>query len=255
MKNFLVLNWKAGPETLEEAKKIVIAVRRISKTAVRTAMVICPPFIYLEPVSKMLLPRGKTLLGSQDVSSTEGGPETGEVSAQMVRNIGAAFAIVGHSERRQLGETSELAAKKVNLAVRSGLFVVLCVGEPERDSHGRFFRFLSEQLRLSLAKISRRQLPKIIIAYEPVFAIGKSEQEAMKAPELRETVIFIRKVLADLFGQPAALAVPILYGGSVGGSNAVTLFHDSGVQGFLLGRASLKPADVSFVLKVVDPAP
>ena len=255
MKKIIILNWKAGPETIKEAKGIALAIKRVCKNTPRVTMVVCPPSVFLESIGKIFLSKSGVSLGSQDVSSKGGGASTGEVSAEMIKSVGGTYGIIGHSERRQMGETNEATAKKVSLAIKAGFFAVLCVGESERDSHGKYLGFLSEQIRLSLGKISRRQFSKIIIAYEPVFAIGKTEDEAMKPAELRETVIFIRKVLTDLFGQSPALAVPILYGGSVGPSNVSGLMREGGVDGLLLGRASRNPSDLSLILQAVNNTP
>ena len=145
--------------------------------------------------------------------------------------------------------------EQVQSALKRGLRVVLCVGERERDAeHGAHFEYVNVQMRAALAGIQPKDAGKIIIAYEPVWAIGKKGEEAVPPKVLRETVIFIRKSLVELFDRTAALKIPIVYGGSVDEFNIEALFLDGGVQGFLIGRGSVDPVKFGELLMALHRA-
>lgn len=248
----VVANWKMNPLNVEDARASVSAVRRFEKTLHKTKVVICPPLIYLEPLSKLVKSSRRISLGAQDVFWNVSGAYTGEISPIMVYHAGGRFAIIGHSERRNLGETDEIVSKKINLAFKAGLSVILCVGEKERDSHGLYLGTLREMLRASLAGVPKKFLPNLLVAYEPVFAIGKSEADSLKGEEVEAMVIFIRKTLADLYSQEDGIKIPILYGGSVGPANAADIVLRGGVQGLLIGHQSLLPDNFKNILAEVD---
>ena len=171
----------------------------------------------------------------------------------MVYEAGARFAIVGHSERRRLGETDENVSKKVLAALKERITPILCVGEGERDSHGLYLHTLKEQIRNSLSGVSKNSIKKIIIAYEPVWTIGKEAKDAMNADILHQTVILIRKILVDRFG-PTGRGVKIIYGGSVAPENAREIVRGGEVDGLLVGHQSLKPESFKKILKEVAKA-
>ncbi|MEI6420566.1 MAG: triose-phosphate isomerase, partial [bacterium] len=198
------------------------------------------PYTFLPEIRKTLN-KTKISIGAQDVGSENGGSFTGEVSVKMLKDTGCSYVIVGHSERRKLGETDEVVSQKVYLSSKIGLHTLLCIGENTRDDHGQFWHDLKDQLTITLLKINRPLLKKIVIAYEPVWAIGQSE--AMSPAVLHETVIFIRKVLYDLYGRTSADEVKIIYGGSVDTKNAKELVEKGTVDGVLVGRDSLKAKD------------
>ena len=222
-------------EKPDAAKRFAVALKRRTQLLGRVEVVLVPPFTLLAPMSA-LFPKNKTVrLGAQTVSKFTDKPHTGDISAGMLKALGVSTVIVGHSERRQAGEDDEMVRAQVVTAQGAGLSVVLCVGEKERDPAGAHFSGIEKQLSTAL----KGAVPnKVVVAYEPVWAIGKTAAEAMKPQDLEEMVIFIRKTLADLFGRPAALKIPIIYGGSVEGSNASELLQDGGVAGFLVGHAS-----------------
>jgi triosephosphate isomerase len=155
----------------------------------------------------------------------------------MLHGVGATFCIVGHSERRAAGESNEDVRVQLGVVAGAGLVPVLCVGELEQAPDGAHFSFIEEQLT-SATKGLQSMLGKLVVAYEPVWAIGKSADAAMKPLELQETVIFIRKTLANILGREDAISTPILYGGSVEPSNARSLIVSGEVSGFLVGHAS-----------------
>ncbi len=158
------------------------------------------------------------------------------------------MVIVGHSERRAQGETDDMVRAQIERAQEAGLTAVLCVGEKEQDATGAHFNLIAGQLTKALSGTNITSI-KLVIAYEPVWAIGKSAVEAMTPPDVREMVIFIRKTLADILGRPAAVKVPILYGGSVEGTNARQLLEEGGVGGFLVGHASADWNSFNEILK------
>lgn len=249
-RRLVVANWKLNPPNLAKAKEIFSATRRNVRNLKRCRTVVCPPFSYLSSLKTAGVPQIK--LGAQNVFWEDRGAFTGEVGAAMVRSVGAEYAIIGHSERRRLGETDEMASKKIAAALKAGLTPILCIGERERDPAGAYFEFLKNEIKQSLAKVQRSALKKIIIAYEPIWAIGKSFKDAMQPNDVHQTSLFIKKVLADLFGQEEAVTVPILYGGSVNFENAGAIVRDGEVEGLLVGRESLDPKAFGAILKIVD---
>lgn len=237
-------------ETAEEIAKETIS--RVSGTK-NTEIVICPPFVFVPSVLKMI-EKSKTRsvsVGAQDVF-WEGftGAFTGEVSPTMLAKLGLDYVIVGHSERRENGETDEVVGKKALAVAKEDMMAVVCVGEKERDENGVYFEKLKEQIRASLAKFQKRYVANLVIAYEPVWAIGKSEFEAMKGKDLEEMIIFIRKTLSDIFGAEDASIVPILYGGSVSARNVVDIGSTPGIAGLLVGRQSLEPEQFAEIARI-----
>ena len=155
--------------------------------------------------------------------------------------------ILGHSERRELGETDEMIAKKVISAIKAGVKPILCVGEKARDTHGEYLHFLRKQIINSIGKLSKQYLKNLIIAYEPVFAIGQSAEKAMKPNEIHETALFIKKVLSEIYKSKSIISLPILYGGAVSYKNAKEIITAGEVQGLLVGHESLDPKKLSLI--------
>jgi triosephosphate isomerase (TIM) len=246
-KPIVVANWKLNPPTIKDARVLFGATKKALRS-IRTAadVVLCPPLSYVG-----LLAKGErsVVFGAQDVSSDARGAFTGEVSAESLRSIGTQYVIVGHSERRARGESDTMVSKKVRAALEEKLTPIVCVGETVRDEHGSHLAELSAELRNSLSEVVRNELSRLIIAYEPVWAIGKSADDALDAHGLHETVIFIRKILTDIFDRESAAKVRIIYGGSVEPANAQPLIQESGVSGFLVGHASLDARSFSAIVK------
>jgi triosephosphate isomerase len=251
-KKILVGNWKMNPVTESEVKNIITEIKKGSGQLKKTDLVICPPFVFMSEVEGQIKNNKNIFLGAQNSHYEDAGAHTGEVSPDMLKSIGCDYVIIGHSERRLSGETDEIVSKKINLVTKKGLTAIVCIGEKTRDEHGEFWHQLKEQILGSLNKVNRTNLKKVIIAYEPVFAIGKSEGEALTPALLKEVVIFIRKTLSDLYGRASADKVTIIYGGSVGTKNAESLIVEGGVDGLLLGRESLKPLDFSKIANILE---
>jgi len=248
-KHLVIGNWKMNPKTLEEAKEISRKTRAVAADLTRTEVVACPPFIYLESI----IPTSSSThfhIGSQNVSFEEGGPHTGEVSAAQLKNLGIEYVIVGHSEVRTAGDTSATVAKKLNAVLSAGLTPVLCVGEKERNDDGAHYEFLKEQIKNSLADVPKKYAREIILAYEPVWAIGA--KEAMAPEAIHEMSIFVKKVFADVFGPDVATKITVLYGGSVNALNAADIITTGQVDGLLVGRESVNVEGFRELLRAVD---
>jgi len=233
-KPLLIANWKNYPGSLFEAKSLLREIAKASKLFKKWDFYIAPPFTYFESVS------GKVNLATQDIEIFSG-TRTGSISTDILKSFGVKIAIIGHSERRRVGESDEMINKKIRAALKSGITPLVCVGEETRDHDGEHFEALRNSLSQSLAGLNKvGNISKLIIAYEPVWAIGKSAKEAITTQELGETVVFIKKVLSDILGRKTASKIPVIYGGSVEASNALTLIRGTGIKGFLVGHASLK---------------
>jgi triosephosphate isomerase (TIM) len=246
-KKLIVGNWKMNPATVAEAKKIAAEVKKGMLGVRKTQAVMCPPFVYLSPLSGTAT--STVLLGAQDAFYETAGPYTGEVSYCQLHQFKVSHVIVGHSERRARGETDEIVNKKVRAVVGEGMTAIVCVGERVRDQHGDYFSSIREQILFALKDISKKLLDHVVIAYEPVWAIGASA--AMTPQDLHEMSIFIRKTLREPFGSLAD-GIAILYGGSVTAENATPIVRDGHVQGLLIGRESLKPKEFIKIIKTVD---
>jgi triosephosphate isomerase (TIM) len=237
-RNLVVGNWKMNPETLEEAKTLFNKVRILAKSLRNTDVLVCPPFPYLYPLSKLNYPKN-VFLGAQNIASEIKGAFTGETSANIAKNIGAKFTLIGHSERRKMGETNEMIAKKLQIAFDADLTPILCIGEAERDKEGSHLALIKNQIKECLTGLSKKYLVGIIIAYEPVWAIGKSYKEAMTPTDIHEMVLLIKKIISELFGRDIAGSAKILYGAAVEAENALNVLKQGNVEGFIVGHASL----------------
>ena len=186
------------------------------------------------------------MVGAQNCHVDVKGAYTGEHEATQLRDVGVDYVIIGHSERRKQGENNELIAKKVLAATVAKLHPVLCVGEEKRDSQGNFLSFIETQVTTALATLPKSRLKDVIIAYEPIWAIGTGATATVA--DVEEMQMFIKKVLTKTFDRTTARSVKIVYGGSVNADNARELFTGSGVDGFLVGGASLKQVDFAKIV-------
>ena len=249
-KIIIVGNWKMNPLILKEAEKLFFGVARGISGIKKTEVVICPPFLYLDKLKK--ISQKKISLGAQDAFAENVGAFTGEVSGEMLYNIGARYVILGHSERRALGEDNSDINKKIKSALMAGLRPILCVGENIRDENHSYFSLVKTQLEECLLGVSKNSISKIIIAYEPIWAISSTLDRKDATPDdSREMAIFIRKILSDKFG-PEASHVRIIYGGSANEKDAEDFLKNGGVDGLLPGRASLDAKKFVEIVKICE---
>ena len=241
-KNIVAGNWKMNttvPEGVELAKAVVA---KSTEVPADVKLIIATPYTHLCPVAEVL--KGSTVsLSAENCADKEKGAYTGEVAANMLASAGCEYTILGHSERRQYyGETDAKLVEKTRLALANGLKVILCVGEnlEEREA-GKHFEVCKTQTENVLYQFTAEDMKNIVIAYEPVWAIGTGKTAT--AEQAEEIHAFIRKVVADKFGAGVADDMTILYGGSCKPSNAKELFAQPDIDGGLIGGAALKADD------------
>ncbi len=239
-----------NPLTLKEAEKWFTTVAKAIRKIKKTEVVICPPFLYLSKLNKI---SRKISLGAQNAFIGEVGPFTGEISSEMLYNLGVKYVILGHSERRALGENNFEVNKKIKSALTAGLTVILCVGENTRDQDHQYFNIVKEQIKECLQGVNKNLFSKIIVAYEPVWAISTTVNRRDATPaDSQEMAVFIRKTLSDLSSPEIAGKVRIIYGGSVNERDAGEFLKDGGVDGVLPGRASLDPKKFVEIVKTCE---
>ncbi len=241
---FIAGNWKMNT-TVSEAAELVKEMRQELDAIAGVEKAVCPPFISLEAVRKII--EGSSIkLGAQNLYFEEKGAYTGEISPLMLADT-CEFVIIGHSERRQyFGETGKVVNKKIQAALRVGLKPILCVGEKlEENEAGRTEKVIVEQLRSSLSGIDA--VDDLIIAYEPIWAIGTGKAATSK--QANETISFIRHNVAKLYDEDIAQRMRILYGGSVNAANAAEFLSQPEIDGALVGGASLKASEFISIVK------
>jgi triosephosphate isomerase (TIM) len=245
-------NWKMN-KTLEEANILASEVIGMVNDEVRgdVKVIFCVPFPYLSPIKNVIGNNNRISIGAQNCSEHESGAYTGETSAVMLKSMNIPYVILGHSERRQyFGEDGKLLAKKVDVSLKHGLTPIFCCGEPlevrEKNGHEALVK---QQVEESLFHLDAATLQKVVIAYEPVWAIGTGKTAT--AQQAQDMHAVIRKHLASKYGQQVADTISILYGGSVNAANAKELFSCPDVDGGLVGGASLKSREFTEVVKGV----
>lgn len=238
IKKLVVANWKMNPASFADALRMFTEIKKGASRMANVQVVICAPDLYLSGLSE-LVSGHRTVLGAQDCFYERSGAYTGEVSPVQIASLKINYVILGHSERRSLGEADEVVSRKVSAALREGLQVILCVGETERDADGKYFDTIKAQLESALNNIPRRYFLNLIVTYEPVWAISTHATKEENPADFLSVSIFIRKVLAGIAGKEVAGKLPVLYGGSVDERNAGVYISEGGADGLLVGRASL----------------
>lgn len=252
MKKIIAGNWKMNPDVPKNAKKIFLGIKKKGSTLRNVQTIIAPPHIYVSQLQDNVSGH-RVLVGAQDAHNENAGAHTGETSPLALTRMGVKYVILGHSERRAAGETDETVHAKLVNAIANKLTVILCVGERERDEHGEYLDVVRTQLVNATKKLNARDLGKVIVAYEPIWAIGAKAKRAASPEDLHEMVIFIKKVLSKKFGRDAALRIPVLYGGSVNDQNAEAfLGPKGGADGLLVGRASLDVQVFGNILEIAN---
>lgn len=248
----VIANWKMNPTSLADAQALFRATKRISTKLKKTRVIVCPPFLYLGILAQTHKKIGKVLMGAQNTHYLKQGSYTGEVSPEMLARMKIRHVIVGHSERRAMGETDQSISRKVAATLDEGIIPIVCIGEQSRDDSGEYLLFLERQITNTLERVSSARIGRVFLAYEPVWAIGKTSAQSIDAHSLHETILFIKKVLIKVYGRTAGGGVPILYGGSVESTNASVFLREADIDGFLVGHASLDLDQFKTILSAVD---
>ncbi|MDO8676152.1 MAG: triose-phosphate isomerase [Candidatus Azambacteria bacterium] len=245
MSKLIIANWKMNPSSLEEAVRLVKGVLA-GGLPKDIELVIAPPFIYLDAVKKLI---GKEVkLCAQDLAWAERGAYTGEISGLMLKNLGCEYVIIGHCERRyKIGETEEMINLKLKAAFSVGLKPILAVGEKEQGED--IIKTLSDQLKNALNGIEAGNLGRLVVAYEPVWAIGTGMSDT--PDHALSSALLIRKIITGIYSSDWASDLPVLYGGSVTAENADEYISQTGINGALVGGASL---EVENFLKIIKSA-
>ncbi len=250
-KKIIIANWKCNPNTRQQAEHLLNSIKTEIQRVKEVETIICPPFVWLS------LSKSKIALGAQDCLWEKGGPYTGEISPWMLKELGVEYVIIGHSERRKhFQETDEMINKKIKAALKARLKPILCVGEEAKDSfdaNGKLLNetslIIGEQLAKDIQGISANQLSQIIIAYEPVWAIGTGNpclpDDAVKS------ILFLRKTISKLYSRKIAEKVKIIYGGSINEQNAAGYLEEISIDGLLIGGASLNASEFVRIIKKV----
>ena len=241
-------NWKMNND-LDEGRELAKSIKEHQEDIPSDVTVIlAPPFIHLSDISREIMD-SPLQLAAQNCATEEKGAFTGEVSASMIRSTGARYVIIGHSERRSYyNETDEIVHKKIQLALKHDLYPIVCVGESlTQRENDQYFSVVEAQLDNTVFKLSAEDFGRVVVAYEPVWAIGTGKTATPE--QAQEMHAFIRKKIQENFSSDAAENTAILYGGSCKPSNAAELFSQPDIDGGLIGGASLKPGDFVEITK------
>lgn len=241
-KKIVAGNWKMNTNHAE-AKDLVESIAKATRGNTDIEKIIFPPFPFLKESCDVISAEKNFFIGAQNCSEYDKGAYTGEVSAAMLQSVGCTYVLIGHSERRQyFNENTQQLILKIQQALNSNLKIIFCFGEllAERKSH-KYFETVKQQLQDVLHAFPKEKLDHLILAYEPVWAIGTGETATPQ--QAQEMHAFVRQVITDLFSKEVAATMPILYGGSCNAQNAPELFACPDVDGGLIGGASLKADD------------
>jgi len=247
-KNIIAANWKMNMGPSETAAFLDPFLKSFPE-ATSVDIVLAPPFVSLAKAAKLMAGNSAVALSAQNMSQEASGAYTGEINSAMLKEIGCKYVILGHSERRSIyGEDDVVINKKVHAALAAGLIPILCIGESLEERDGGQLEFvLSRQLEGSLDGVDAEQMAGIVVAYEPVWAIGTGRTAS--PGQAQETQAYVRSVVERLFGAAVAAAVRIQYGGSVKPGNAAELIGQPDIDGFLVGGASLDPTSFAEIVK------
>jgi len=266
MKPLIIANWKCNPTTLAEAKRLFNLVKKGVAGIRKAEVVICPPFIYLSVLGASAFAKGYgrrrfialatergLAFGSQDCFWEKSGAFTGEISPIMLKNLGVKYVIIGHSERRCiLAETDEMINKKLKTVLEIRLSPILCIGETQKQrDRGETEKILREQIEGALKSVSKFkvQSSKFCIAYEPVWAIGTGNP--CDVDEAQKMSLLIRKIISKIYNRKISQNIRILYGGSVTSKNGGDYVKEAGLNGLLVGGASLDAKEFIGIVKSV----
>ncbi len=245
---YVIANWKMNPDTTKEAKSILQGLKKtLDKSKIKnTKVLISPPSIFIRDIISLKIK--KFLLCAQNASYNHIGSHTGEISVEMFSSFGVGYSIVGHSDSRRSNDSLYDINKKIEACLKNKIKPILCIGESEKDNNGFYLKNISDQITSALSGISKKDIPNIIFTYEPVWAISNSNQRNATGEEVSEAVMFIRKVISDLYDEKTARSIVVLYGGSVDEGNVASYLESGEVSGFLVGKASLSPEKFSKII-------
>jgi triosephosphate isomerase (TIM) len=245
----IIGNWKMNPLTSVEAVTLAKTIMNGVKKMTDVSIGITPPTLFMSEVSKAIA-KSNLRLGVQDVQPGPVGAFTGAVSPAMCAPYDVTYTIVGHSEVRARGVSDEQINASTLMTLKAKMTPVVCIGEHERDDAANFYSVIETQITTALASVPVNRYKDVVIAYEPIWAIGTGTTPTPS--DVQEMKLFIQKILTKLAGRTAAAAATIIYGGSVNGENAKALYHDGGVHGFLVGGASLKPEEFIKIIQNIS---
>lgn len=253
MKKIIVANWKANPDSLYKAEAILRGYQKHISFFKQADCVICPPLV-LVPLLISRIQLFGARAGAQNVASISGGTYTGEVSASMIKSVGVTYAIIGHSERRKMGEMDDVINQKILQALKAGLIPIVAVGESEKNEDAH--HILDIQVKAALRGVSASRARKILFAYEPRWAISKGVHDTRGSGDTPEhaieKMIYIRRILANAYGAAMAQKARVLYGGSVRASTVAPFVKKGyGFDGVLVGGASLNPREFAKLVRAV----
>lgn len=249
-KKIVAGNWKMNLDKLD-SKNLVSEIIEISEERDNTCIILAPPYIYLQQTINDCINRNDILIAAQNCSSFENGAYTGEVSAKMLKSIGVDCVLIGHSERRQyFNESDDILNNKISQALMNNLKVVFCCGENiQQREKNEYFDVINNQLSSTIFKLSSEELDNVIIAYEPIWAIGTGKTAS--SDQAQEMHSYIRSLIQKNYGEKIANTISILYGGSCKPSNAKIIFSENDIDGGLIGGASLKSADFNSIINSI----
>lgn len=236
-KIFVIGNWKTKPGTRTEA--LALAKKITPGSSRKVEVVLAPPALFLADIQETL--SVSCAFSTQDIYQEETGAQNAEMSPTQAKSVGCDYALVGHSSRRALGETDALVNAKIKACIENDIIPIVCIGESVRDTNGAYITFLQNQIRNSFAGMNKAAFEHIIIAYEPLWAIGAEATRDATAAEAEEVRILIQKTIDEMTGHIPVGRITIIYGGSVDTPQHIKDFLSCGMQGVLVGRASLQP--------------
>jgi len=243
-KAYIIANWKLGITNLADAKRLFTTTKKTANTTTRVQTILCPPPMYLEPLSQLVTGH-RCALGAQDIFYEDQGSAVGEISGKMLADRKIGYSILGHSSRRARGESSDDVAGKVQSCLRNSIIPIVCIGEVSRGTEEEpiepsiYLAEVEEQVIQSFGDIPKTAFGNIIITYEPVWAISANEGSREATPDdAREMIVYIKKVLADEFDLKKTDHLTFVYGGSVDVDNISNFIHEDEINGVLVGSAS-----------------
>ena len=248
-KNLIIANWKMNLQSEEVKKLTTNIIKGITNNITESEKILCVPFLYIETVRKLIIETKNIFVGAQNCNENKNGSFTGEVSCEMLNSIGVKHIIIGHSERREYYyESDEIIEKKIFQAINNNMLPIFCCGETlEARENNSYFDYVDSQIDKSLFRLNLDQISKIIIAYEPIWAIGSGKVPQLS--EIEEMHKFIRKKINEKYSKTVSQNISILYGGSVNSSNAKNIFNLPNVNGGLIGGASLNSNEFLSIVK------